>query len=678
MEYYCDILCVSCPELTSGNEPIMSYEYYKKLVTRGMLIVVRQGKGMGNYALVRYDSIPVRFRAIIDARNPDFERKARATGVMIYYTVDAMARAFYSEDSTIAGSLDPASKILEYTINASMLRAALLREQDMTTVRKGRQNSTRGVWDAVAAEVEAARRAVGHTLPEHPRRLRGKLLDLKRDGYKALISGRHGNDNARKVSVKIDNLLQSLFTQVTAPFCTGEASVKTQYEAFLMGKIELFDMVTGEMLDPADYYNKKGIPITLSDSTIKNYLMRPGNRMLTGLDRMGRYAYNNTMRPHNHRTRPHFSFSKISMDDRTLPRKSTKGWVNSYIAVDLGSECWVGSAYKVGKPDINLVWECFRNMYRLLDSHGLPMPAEVEVEHHLMSSIMHDLQGMFPFVRLCLPTNSREKGAEHMINQKKYTTEKKSQAGIGRWHAKGEYKRTQRVKVDGEMEEKTYKPEQLIAEDMQAIIDHNNGLHSKQNLYPNMTRWEVLMSNLNPKLEPMSRHLVMRYIGEKAKTSIRNNDYVRVQGANYWLDNNVNVISKLAPRNYEVDAYYLPDKEGNIDEVYIYQNGIYLCTCGKLERYNEAQIERTEHDEEVRLLQAKRQAKFDKTVKEGRADRLTKIGVITKAEAKAIEDAVPNVVNLPVDDLPEAEDSIYQYAELYTAEWMQEKAINDI
>ena len=679
MQYHNDILCVSCPELTGGDSPIMSYENYKKHAQRGMLCVIKQGKGLNNPALVEYDSLPSRFRMVVDARNPNFERKARATGVMRFYEIDNRARAFFSTDSRVTGGVvDPSKKILEYTVNASMLMAAMRRENEMVTDRKGRNNSTRGAWEAVAYEVEAARAQIGHTLPEHPRRLRGKLLDLKRDGYKAIISGRHGNDNARKVSVKIDNLLQSLFTLGNNPFCTGEASVKEQYEAFLMGKIQLFDQATGEVLDPADYYNKKGIPITLSDSTIKNYLMKPGNQMLTGLSRMGRYAYNNEMRPFNHRNRPQYSFSKISMDDRALPRKSKQGWVNSYIAVDLGSECWVGSAYKVGAPDIDLVWGCMRSMYRLLDEHGLPMPAEVEVEHHLMGSIMHELQEMFPFVRLCLPTNSREKGAEHMINQKKYTTEKRSQAGIGRWHAKGEFKRTQRVKVAGEMQEKEYTVEQLIADDMQAIIEHNHGLHSKQKKYPGMTRWEVLMSNLNPELQPMSRNLVLRYIGEHTKTSIRNNDFVRVQGADYWIDNNVDVIGKLAPRSYKVDVYYLPDKDGNIGEVYIYQNNIYLCTCTKVEKYNEAQAERTAHDEEVRLIQAKRQSKFDKKVKDGRAARLIRVGVLPTETVKAIEAAAPVIADTSPIDAFEAENPEYEYAELYGGDWMQERAINDI
>ena len=56
------------------------------------------------------------------------------------------------------------------------------------------------------------------------------------------------------------------------------------------------------------------------------------------------------------------------------------------------------------------------------------------------------------------------------------------------------------------------------------------------------------------------------------------------------------IIEKLEPRNYKVDAYYLPDADGTINEVYIYQNGRYIATCKPVARYNENTAEQTEYD----------------------------------------------------------------------------------
>ena len=93
------------------------------------------------------------------------------------------------------------------------------------------------------------------------------------------------------------------------------------------------------------------------------------------------------------------------------------------------------------------------------------------------------------------------------------------------------------------------------------------------------------------------------------------------------------IIGRLEPRNYKVEAYYLPDRDGNIDEVYIYQHGRYIATCGPVARYNENTAEQTEADKEAYTDQAKYVAKFDKMMKDGKIKR---VGILGKEESKAI------------------------------------------
>lgn len=154
--------------------------------------------------------------------------------------------------------------------------------------------------------------------------------------------------------------------------------------------------------------------------------------------------FNNRYRPHHKRKAPVWAFSKISLDDRDLPRKMADGnRVKAYYAYDVASGCVVGYAYNRLKT-ADLFIDCVRNMFRLIDHQGWNCPAEVEVEHHLVNNFADGLIRagvVFPFVRWCNPGNSQEKRAEHFNRVKKYGVEKRSQVGIGRWYARLEANR---------------------------------------------------------------------------------------------------------------------------------------------------------------------------------------------------------------------------------------------
>ena len=75
-----------------------------------------------------------------------------------------------------------------------------------------------------------------------------------------------------------------------------------------------------------------------------------------------------------------------------------------------------------------------RNMFQTLDRNGMYIPAELEVEHHLVSDFADGLMQagtVFPLIRWCNPGNSREKRAEHFNRAKKYGVEKRTQVASG-------------------------------------------------------------------------------------------------------------------------------------------------------------------------------------------------------------------------------------------------------
>jgi hypothetical protein len=109
-----------------------------------------------------------------------------------------------------------------------------------------------------------------------------------------------------------------------------------------------------------------------------------------------------------------------------------------------------------------------------------------------------------------------------------------------------------------------------------------------------------------------------------------------VQHADYQIAN-VNVIDKLLPNNYTVDAYYLPDSVGLIGEVFLYQNGVFVCKANKIPTYNEANAEWTDKDKESYTEQAKYVSEFDHLTKQGKRELSTPVIVQSKMLKEAIE-----------------------------------------
>ena len=343
--------------------------------------------------------------------------------------------------------------------------------------------------------------------------------------------------------------------------------------------------------------------------------------------------------------------------------------VKAYYAYDVVSGCVVGYAYSRVKTR-DLFLDCMRNMFQTLDRNGFYMPAEVEVEHHLVESFADGLMkagNVFPLVRWCNPGNSREKRAEHLNRAKKYGVEKRMQSGVGRWYAKLEANRPRVEKVYDEhndtYHEKSYGYEELVADDIASIGAFNHMLHPNQKMYPGMTRWDVLCGRQNPDLRPVDKAVLYRWIGEHTETTIRQNMYCTVNHRAYRLPS-PRVIEKLAPRDLRVDAYWLAGEDGTVSEVYLYQRGEYICTCGLLARYNESGAERTAADAAAYLEQSKYVSQFDKMMRDG---KIQKVSVQPSGESKELECATAAAVASlhPVSPLPDDDYSEYMDVSSY-------------
>ncbi len=676
MEYYGKILCISYNDLTYDDRPvmvngkadysrsrtlkgvhpstlseeelapIMSIPNYKKLAAKEKINVVRSGRGLGGYVLVEIATMPLRFQERIKLKYGDMKEDVIRNWLGSHYHIDAKAREFYTRFRFDNGDALPPEHIQEYTVNASVIEAVMRAMEDATFMRKAMKAGPVN-WGELAGAISYYQAEFGHTLPVSSNRFKKRVNDFKANGYESLISRKFMNQNRRKVTYDIERLLLSIDAQPEQPFNT---TVWEQYNLFVQGELELYDPETGEVLNPADFTDKDGNPLVLSPATVANYLNNPKNKALRGKLHMSQWDFNNAYRPYHLRSIGEYSLSKVSLDDRDLPRPMKDGnRVKAYYAYDVVSGAVVGYAYNRYKTT-ELFLDCMRNMFQTLDRNGMYIPAELEVEHHLVSDFADGLMQagtVFPLIRWCNPGNSREKRAEHKNREKKYGVEKRTQVGIGRWYAKLEANRPKEEKVYDEKNNtykvKTYSYEELVADDIRAIETFNAQPHPNQKRYPGISRWDVLCAHQNPNLAPWDKAVLYRFIGQHTETTIRQNTYCTVMYNQYGLPS-PEIIEKLEPRNYKVDAYYLPDADGTINEVYIYQNGRYIATCKPVARYNENTAEQTEYDKAAYTEQSKYVAQFDKMMKDGKIKR---VGILAKEEAKLITEVQAEAVPLP-------------------------------
>ncbi len=619
MEYYNNKLCVSHKELVGGG--LMTAANYKQLCQRGRMEVARRGGGSAaNYALVTVASLPDEYKAKLKKLYPDPGLEVLLAWLRENYETDQSAVAYFNDWRTQSGHEHATDEhVKEYVTNASVLNACIKLFNNTKAVQR-----TMGMkydWNMMSQAVEGYRMTTGHTLPKSILRFRKKVAEYQREGYGCLVSGKFGNQSSRKVSLQTERLVCAIACQPNQPYNT---SVWEMYNMFVCGELDVYDPETGELYDPEKWTDKKGEPLSLSESTIMNILNKPSNQLLIK-KRLNTYTtFMHEQMPHVHRHAPEWSFSKISFDDRDLPRKTgdTKARPKAYYAYDVASQCVVGYAYSRNKT-VDLVLDCFRSMFRLIERKGWCCPAQVEVENHLMSQWKESFLKagtLFPFVRFCAPMNSQEKYAEPMNGAKKKSVEHKNHTGIGRFYAKDRHYRVEAKKVFDETNDtyedrEYYTWDELIADDMRDIEEFNHSLHPNQKKYPGMTRWDVLEANMNPTLEKMDKSVWARFIGEKTETSIRRNSYCRVHYKDWWLSS-PSVMEKLEPNNLKVDAYALSDEKGEVTEVYIFQGDRLIDRLEDVGTFNTASAEQTEEDERVFVAQQKKISAWTAYVKE--------------------------------------------------------------
>lgn len=634
VEYYEGRLCIPAKELVERG--LVSEANYKKMAIRKKLDVARTARGLGNYALVAVDTLPAEMKEAVKRAYPNLRIVRLVNWVRENYDYDQRAFAFFSDPAQCGVEL-PRRHVREYTVNAGVISAAVALYNSAKA-----QHTVMGEaydWDMMAEAIDVLKQEYGHTLPTSTLRFRKKVAEFKKKGYACLISGKFGNQSARKVDHRTERLILGLAVLPNKPF---NSNVHDMYLSFVCGELEVYDPETGELFCPDDFTLKNGEPKTLSEGTINNVLNAPKNKLMVEHALSTYTTFMHEQMPHMHRHSGRFSLSQITMDDVDLTRKlkDTKQRVHAYYAYDVVSQCVLGASYG-RKKDESLVVDCFRNMFRTIARHGWGIPAGIEVENHLMSQYRDGFLRageVFPFVHFCAPQNSQEKYAEPLNGAKKRSIIHKNHTGIGRFYGKGkwrqEYKKVSDEWNDTYEDREYFTWEELVADDRADSAEWNNTLHPDQKRYLGMTRWQVLVANVNPTLLPYDARMLARHIGAAVETSVRRNSTVRVAHEDWWLSSTT-ALERLAPNNYKVTAYYLPDEEGQPTDVYLYQGDRYIDKVERVETFNRVMAEQTDEDVVKFIEQQKKVAGFRKYVTDNAIQR---VGVMKTKVELTIED----------------------------------------
>lgn len=598
----------------------------------------------GQQMLILFDSLqPQIQQALGDPRKCDHILQK-------YFKLDNEAVRWYQTFTFEDGSYLDTPYQEKYITNASMLKAVIALREDRITERRSKSGSLMGIGATLCSDAHSFQKALNtkfqleHTLPENERCFATTLSKFEKEGYISLISGKHKNQNTRKVTDETLDLLNSLFAgDRIKPTAT---EVHRRYDAFIGGYLEVLNNETAEVYNPSEF--KK-----LSDATVKNYMASWASKIGTYALRSGdRQTLMQQFKPYHSLDKPKYAGSIISIDDRQPPFKTPDGkrvWF--YNGIDLGSEafvCWVPGDTKEG-----IIMEFYRELVRNFTGWGFPLPNELEAEMSLNSSFTNTFLregAMFQKVRI-EANNARGKRIERYFRSLRYGIEKDREGWLARPFAKSESNQAGRYDVPA-------LPFRTIVENaLQDIETWNNQPHS---VHTHMSRWQVFREMQHPDLKPINYSAILPYIGEKVETSCRVG-IIRLQYKEFLLgidgkvalgDRLIHLMKQVEGK--QVDIWWLDDHQGAVLKACVFIGTQYICEAVAKPTYNRATIEQTASDKGNRQIMSSYVATIESFAKRQK-NKIDTITILDNRPALKKDFVMPGLRQDRLTDLPTGE-----------------------
>ncbi len=221
-EYYGNSLCVRGSWLSKLG--VISSSYQQNLISERKLKKARSGRGLGNYSLYIYESLPQRFRTVIEHDlGLDPYEESKTIPFAKYLKYDENAAAFFSnyelEDGRFLSEVNT-SAVEEYTANAIVFNAIKVLHTKITTanpkINKGE------LWQRFANSIQKLPKEITDRypfdVPTNPRTLRAKYESCillkknrryKRTGLEGLIHDNYCNNHSKIISDEIGDWLMA-------------------------------------------------------------------------------------------------------------------------------------------------------------------------------------------------------------------------------------------------------------------------------------------------------------------------------------------------------------------------------------------------------------------------------------------------------------------------------------
>lgn len=616
-EIHNDQIGVQAKFLFTGNKAaksdhaslsLVSYDSFNYKVQNGVIVKLR-GQGPNTPTLVKWESLPYSWQELLIKTFGEPKKVVIASLFEKEFVRDTEALEFYLKYSPSPGKYLTSEEVELYTLNASVLNLVEVMFQKRTDYRAARRGSTNRteIRKSIANDTARFKAIQPHTLPEYHDNLFKDLREYKKQGYAYLISGKKGNNNARKVTDEVEKLLNDMFAgQDHKPTYDD---IDRQYNGFKLGYIKVINESTGEEYNPKEYPN-------LSRTTVQNYLSKWRNEIGNEAVRSGdRQKYMGKFKPYHSLHRPTYAGSIMSIDDRQPPFEYEPGkrmWF--YLGADIASGAIVTWVW--GKDKKEIIINFYRQMVRLHHHFGVNLPHELEAESSLNSSFKDTFLApgaMFQEVRI-EANNARGKWIESGVNRKiRYEQEKDSTGWISRPFARSE------ANQQGGHHVPIIPYDKLVHARLKDIEDWNNAPHHKN---PEMSRFEYWLENQHPELKPTNYRAILPHLGYSTKTSC-NTGIIKLQRSEFLLglegvvalgDTLISLLDIV--EGEQVTIYWLdtiPNEDGDCEvfKALVYVNDNFVCEAIPKPMYNRAKIEQTGDDSKHREIMSKYVATTD-------------------------------------------------------------------
>ncbi|MCT3661078.1 hypothetical protein HZR00_00930 [Elizabethkingia anophelis] len=639
MIYYNDILCCTADEFIE----ISSIHIYNNMIKRNQINRVRRAC-KGTPALIEFDSLPFEYREVLINKNGgNPERTVKNQQFADEISLDMDAVSFY-QNYKPAGEHLKADKQRQLANEASILNAISIKYKAHLK-RQSSGNKTSEFWRNAVNVLPGIKTEWPHKLPLTEKNLKIKFNAYQEDGYRALVNGNYGNQRTRKVNENLESLLKFIYTQSWKP---NYEEVWDGYNKFVTGVKILVNSNTAEIYNPSEYE-----PISVS--TVRSYMRKWSNASGTEKKRSrSKIGYNSKHRSYADLVVDHAG-AILSMDDRDMPfrLKGTNKRVVGYFTGDAASGAIIGWAFarpKMREDDphgkgLNLIYDCFRNTFEQLDYYGVNMPAEVEVENHLMSTLKETTLkegNLFQFVRFAEAENPQEKSIEGFFRVLRYKYDRKVKGFLARPFARAE---ANQGRPEAE-EKQDYTFEQIVEIVIENIIEYNNDLHPNQKKYPGKSRIEVFMEYQHPALLPINWRDVARWVGHHTKTSV-NRGEVKANNQKFLLPS-PEYMDKTGMGS-ECKAYWFKHEHGKENKIYLYKNDEFICEMSNKPVFHKARIEQDAED----FRAMGKMSSFTKKIDDHAKKVIAGLDKVVFMDAQKLENAVIKAQKVEVFETPE-------------------------